>query len=45
MFLNNTNYIIKDISHFNLFKVKYIIINKEFFFCDTVALLPWRASI
>jgi hypothetical protein len=28
--LNNINYIIKNISYFNLYKIKYIIINKEF---------------
>ena len=29
MLLSNINYIIKDIDYFNLYKVKYIIINKE----------------
>jgi hypothetical protein len=32
VFLSNINYIIKDISYFNLYKVKYIIINKELVF-------------
>jgi hypothetical protein len=29
VFLNNINYIIKNINYFNLYKIKYIIINKE----------------
>ena len=32
MLLNNISYIIKDINYFSLYKVKYIIINKEFVF-------------
>jgi len=32
VFLNNVNYIIKDISYLSLLKVKYIIINKKFVF-------------
>jgi hypothetical protein len=32
VFLSSINYIVKDISYFSLFKVKYIIINKEFIF-------------
>ena len=32
MLLNNINYIIKDISHFNLYKVKYKFINNKLVF-------------
>jgi hypothetical protein len=32
VFLSSVNYIIKDISYFSLFKVKYIAINKKLIF-------------
>jgi hypothetical protein len=32
VFLNNINYIIKNIYYFNLFKIKYIIFNNKFIF-------------
>jgi hypothetical protein len=32
VFLSNISYIIKDISYFSLYKIKYIIINKELIF-------------
>ena len=45
MFLNNINYIIKDISYFNLFKVKYIIINKKFIFNLNLLILKKEKGI
>jgi hypothetical protein len=32
VFLSNVNYIIKYIGHLCLFRVKYIVVNKEFIF-------------
>jgi hypothetical protein len=45
VFLSNINYIIKDISYFNLYKVKYIIINKELIFNLDLLILKSKKDI
>jgi hypothetical protein len=43
--LNNINYIIKDISYFSLYKVKYKTINKEFIFNLNLLNLKYKKNI
>ena len=45
MLLNNINYIIKDISYFNLYKVEYITINKELVFNLNLLILKNKRDI
>jgi hypothetical protein len=45
VFLNNINYIIKGISYYSLFKVKYITINKEFIFNLNLLILKKREDV
>ena len=45
MFLGDINYIIKDISHFNLYKVKYKSINNKLIFNLNLLILKYRGDI
>jgi hypothetical protein len=45
VFLSSINYIIKDISHFSLLKVKYITINKKFILNLNLLILKIRGDI
>jgi hypothetical protein len=45
MFLSNINYIIKNISYFSLYKVKYKTINKEFILNLNLLILKYKKDI
>jgi hypothetical protein len=43
--LSNISYIIKDISYFSLYKVKYKIINKEFILNLNLLILKYKRDV
>ena len=45
MLLNNINYIIKDISYFSLYKVKYKSINNKLIFNLDLLILKYKGDI
>ena len=45
MFLNNINYIIKDISYFSLYKVKYKFINNKLVFNLNLLILKYKGDV
>ena len=45
MLLNNINYIIKDISYFSLYKVKYKTINKELILNLNLLIFKYKEDI
>jgi hypothetical protein len=45
VFLNNISYIIKDISYFNLYKVKYKSINNKLVFNLNLLILKYKGDV
>jgi hypothetical protein len=45
MLLSNINYIIKDISYFNLYKVKYKFINNKFVFNLNLLVFKYKGDV
>jgi hypothetical protein len=45
MLLNNINYIIKNISYFNLYKIKYKFINNKLIFNLNLLILKYKKDI
>jgi hypothetical protein len=45
VFLNNTAYIIKDIRHFYLFRVKYLFINNKLIFNLDLLVLIYKRDV
>jgi len=45
VFLNNINYIIKDISYFSLYKVKYKFINNKLVFNLNLLILKYKGDV
>ena len=45
MLLNNINYIIKDISHFSLYKVKYKFINNKLIFNLNLLVFKYKRDV
>jgi hypothetical protein len=45
VFLSNISYIIKDISHFSLYKVKYKTINKELIFNLNLLIFKYKGDV